>query len=50
MNEMNIERIQQCYGKDAGAWIAARNKLLDKDCLKAFTNPLLEQWGLDKVF
>ena len=49
MNEMNTERIRRCYGKDAVAWIAARNKLLDKDCLKAFTNPLLEQWGLDQV-
>ena len=49
MNGMNKDRIRKCYGKDVDSWVAARNKLLDKDCLKAFTNPLLEEWGLDKV-
>jgi len=37
------------YGKDAVKWMAARNKLLDADSIKVFTNPLLQQWGLDKV-
>ena len=49
MNNMNSDQIKRMYGKDADAWMAARNKLLDKDALKAFTNPLLTQWGLDKV-
>ncbi|MEP7108649.1 MAG: hypothetical protein ABI760_11720 [Ferruginibacter sp.] len=49
MNELNKERITRMYGQDADAWIAARNKLLDADGLKAFTNPLLQQWGLDKI-
>lgn len=37
------------YGKDADTWIASRNKLLDKESMKVFTNPILQQWGLDKV-
>lgn len=49
MNELDFDRIHRMYGNDADAWIAARNKLLDKDSLKVFTNPLLRQWGLDKV-
>jgi len=49
MNEMDFERIGRMYGEDATGWIAARNKLLDADCLKVFTNPLLKQWGLEKV-
>lgn len=49
MNELNIDRIKRMYGSDADAWIAARNKLLDADSMKLFTNPLLKEWGLDKV-
>jgi len=49
VNELNPNRIKRMYGSRADAWIAARNKLLDKDSLKVFTNPLLQQWGLDKV-
>jgi len=49
VNELNPGRIASAYGKDATAWIAARNKLLDKECLKVFTNPLLHEWGLDKM-
>ncbi len=49
MNELDYNRIQKMYGKDADTWIASRNKLLDKDTLKVFTNPLLQQWGLDKL-
>ena len=49
MNELDFERITRMYGKDAETWIAARNKLLEADSLKVFTNPLLKQWGLDKV-
>ncbi len=49
MNELNFEKITRMYGKDSvEAWIAARNKLLDVDCRKVFTNPILTQWGLDK--
>ncbi len=49
MNELNFTRIQNMYGKDADTWIASRNKLLDKESMKVFTNPILQQWGLDKV-
>ena len=49
VNELDFNRISKMYGQDADAWIAARNKLLSKDSLKVFTNPILEQWGLDKV-
>lgn len=49
MNELNFDRISRMYGKDADAWIAARNKLLAPDNFKVFTNPLLTEWGLDKV-
>ena len=49
MNELNIGRITNMYGKDADTWIAARNKLLAPDNFKVFTNPLLTEWGLDKV-
>ena len=49
MNELTPERIKKMYGSAADDWIAARNKLLDAESLKVFTNPLLTQWGLDKV-
>ncbi len=49
MNELDFARITRMYGKDADAWMTARNKLLDADSRKVFTNPLLKQWGLDKV-
>ena len=49
MNELTPERIKKMYGTAADDWIAARNKLLDAESIKVFTNPLLTQWGLDKV-
>ena len=49
MNELNFDRITTMYGQDVTAWIAARNKLLDAAGLQIFTNPLLKEWGLDKV-
>lgn len=49
VNEITPERMARMYGTDADKWIAARNKLLDADSIKVFTNPILEQWGLDKV-
>lgn len=49
VNELNFERISNMYGKDAGKWIVARNKLLDPASRKVFTNPLLQEWGLDRV-
>jgi hypothetical protein len=49
MNELDVSRISRMYGENVDAWIAARNKLLDANSLKVFTNPLLQQWGLDKV-
>jgi hypothetical protein len=49
MNGYTPERIAKMYGPNMDAWIAARNKLLDSDGLKVFTNPILQQWGLDTV-
>lgn len=49
INELNPERISRMYGEDANTWIAARNKLLDDQCRKVFSNELLQQWGLDKT-
>jgi hypothetical protein len=49
VNELNSDRIASMYGPAADQWIAARNKLLDADTMKVFTNPILQQWGLDKV-
>ncbi len=49
INELYPERISRMYGEDANTWIAARNKLLDEQCRKVFSNELLQQWGLDKT-
>ncbi len=49
VNELFPERIARMYGPAVDQWIAARNKLLDADSLKVFTNSILQQWGLDKV-
>lgn len=49
VNELNADRIRRMYGAAADAWMAARNKLLDAASMKVFTNPLLQEWGLDKV-
>ena len=50
LNELTPARIKKMYGTDADAWIKARNTLLNKDAMKVFTYPLLQQWGLDKSF
>jgi hypothetical protein len=51
MNDLNFDRIKMMYGTDVDKWIAARNKLFagDAAAMKVFTNPILQQWGLDKV-
>jgi len=49
VNEIDSTRMARMYGAGAENWIAARNKLLDKDSLKVFTNNILMKWGLDKV-
>ena len=49
VNELDFGRISSMYGTDADAWIAARNKLLDSDNRKVFSNEILQQWGLDKT-
>jgi hypothetical protein len=49
MNELDFTRISNMYGAGANSWIAARNKLLDADNRKVFTNAILQQWGLDKA-
>ncbi|MBL4678403.1 MAG: FAD-binding protein [Mucilaginibacter sp.] len=45
-SELNPQRIKNMYGADADAWITARKGLLDKDAIKVFTNPTIEEWGL----
>jgi FAD/FMN-containing dehydrogenase len=45
-NELFPERIQRMYGPAADSWLLARERLLDPEVRKIFTNPLLEQWGL----
>lgn len=49
MGDMDATRIKKMYGPKADAWIAARNKLLKPEVMKVFNNPLIKQWGLDKV-
>lgn len=44
--ELSPARINTMYGPAAASWMAARNKLLDANCIKIFTNPILQQWGL----
>lgn len=46
INELYPARISNMYGNAASSWMAARNKLLDANSLKVFTNPILQQWGL----
>jgi hypothetical protein len=46
VNEVTPQRITRMYGAAADQWKAARNKLLDADTIKVFTNPILQQWGL----
>lgn len=48
INELDFDRITRMYGDDVQTWIAARNKLLDADTRKVFTNATLTKWGLDK--
>ena len=47
VNELSPARISNMYGGAATSWKAARNKLLDANSIKVFTNPILQQWGLD---
>lgn len=49
MNELNPDRIKNMYGPNADAWIAARNKLLDKETMEVFSNEILLQWGLNRI-
>jgi hypothetical protein len=49
LNQLDFARLKKMYGTNVDAWIAARNKLLSPEMLKLFTNPLLTEWGLDKV-
>jgi len=46
MNELDINRLTRMYGNNVQTWIAARNKLLDADTRKVFTNATLTAWGL----
>jgi hypothetical protein len=47
VTQLNPALLAKMYGANVGAWIAARKTLLDADCQKVFSNPLLKEWGLD---
>lgn len=47
VNELDFTRISNMYGDDVKTWIASRDKLLDADSKKVFTNATLTKWGLD---
>ena len=47
VNELSPARINNMYGDAATSWKAARSKLLDANTIKVFTNPILQEWGLD---
>lgn len=49
VNELNPTRLANMYGAGIDQWIAARNKLLDAGTIAIFNNPILQQWGLDKI-
>lgn len=45
---LDAPRVRQMYSDEAvDAWIASRNKLLDKDTQAVFTNDFIHQCGLD---
>ena len=47
INELDFNRLTNMYGDDLKTWLASRNKLLDADSKKVFTNATLTKWGLD---
>jgi len=49
VNELDFQQIKKMYGAGVDAWIEARNKLLNAASLAVFTNPIMKQWGLDKI-
>jgi hypothetical protein len=49
MSNLDYNKISRMYGDGLDKWISARNKLLDRNTMKVFTNPIMKQWGLDKV-
>ena len=49
MVDLNPARLVQMYGSSVDSWMAARNKVLDADTIKIFTNPILQEWGLDNA-
>lgn len=49
MSNLSFATIKKMYGSNVDVWMAARNKLLKPAMMKMFTNPLITQWGLDKV-
>ena len=48
--DLNPARIRKMYGNNIDKWISARNQLMDSEAsMRAFTNDLLTQWGLDTI-
>ncbi|HEY8971834.1 MAG TPA: FAD-binding protein [Puia sp.] len=47
INELDFNRLSNIYGDDLKTWLASRNKLLDADSKRVFTNATLTKWGLD---
>lgn len=44
--EIDQVRLEKMYGSNVISWIKARNRLLDRDSLRAFTNQQIVDWGL----
>lgn len=48
MSEMDAVALGKKYDTALNSWLRARNQLLDAPTRKVFTNPIMQQWGLDK--
>ena len=46
--EIDPGRLEKMYGSNVISWIKARNRLLDRDGLGAFTNQQIVDWGLNQ--
>jgi hypothetical protein len=47
VNELDFNRLTTMYGDDLKTWMVSRDKILDADAKKVFTNATLIKWGLD---
>ncbi|MDR0792410.1 MAG: FAD-binding protein [Chitinophagaceae bacterium] len=49
MTELDSDKVKKIYGADLDTWLASRNKILSPQAMKVFTNPIMQEWGLDKI-